>query len=63
MQQKGNKSKAKLRLVGASRHIKFGFLRKYVLKVLVNGDYKSLGDFARSRNADLLNALHGPLQL
>jgi uncharacterized radical SAM superfamily Fe-S cluster-containing enzyme len=54
--EKGNKSKAKLRLVGAGRHIKFGFLRKYVLKVLVNGDYKSLGDFARS--AVLISSMH-----
>jgi 7,8-dihydro-6-hydroxymethylpterin dimethyltransferase len=53
---KGNKSKAKLRLVGASRHIKFSFLRKYVLKVLLNGDYKSLGDFARS--AILISSMH-----
>jgi uncharacterized radical SAM superfamily Fe-S cluster-containing enzyme len=53
---KGNKSKAKLRLVGASRHIKFSFLRKYVLKVLLNGDYKSLGDFARS--AVLISSMH-----
>jgi uncharacterized radical SAM superfamily Fe-S cluster-containing enzyme len=53
---KGNKNKAKLRLVGASRHIKFTFLRKYVLKVLLNGDYKSLGDFARS--AVLISSMH-----
>ena len=53
---KGNKGKAKLRLVSASRHIKFSFLRKYVLKVLINGDYKSLGDFARS--AILISSMH-----
>lgn len=46
--QKGNKSKARLRLVGSARHIKFSFLRKYILKVLMDGDYHSLGDFARS---------------
>jgi uncharacterized radical SAM superfamily Fe-S cluster-containing enzyme len=44
---KGKKSKAKIRLVGAARHMKFGFLRKYVLGVLMSGDYKSLGNFAR----------------
>ena len=44
---KGSKNKAKLRLVGAARHMKFGFLRKYVLSVLMEGDYKSLGNFAR----------------
>ena len=53
---KGSKNKAKLRLIGASRHIKFSFLRKYVLKVLLNGDYKSLGDFARS--AVLISSMH-----
>jgi uncharacterized radical SAM superfamily Fe-S cluster-containing enzyme len=53
---KGSKNKAKIRLAGSARHIKFGFLRKYVLKVLVNGDYKSLGDFARS--AILISSMH-----
>jgi uncharacterized radical SAM superfamily Fe-S cluster-containing enzyme len=53
---KGNKSKAKLRLVGSARHIKFNFLRKYVLKVLMDGDYSSLGDFARS--ALMVSSMH-----
>jgi len=53
---KGNKSKAKIRLVGSARHIKFGFLRKYVLKVLMDGDYQSLGDFARS--ALMISSMH-----
>jgi uncharacterized radical SAM superfamily Fe-S cluster-containing enzyme len=44
---KGSKNKAKIRLVGAARHMKFSFLRKHVLGVLMEGDYKSLGDFAR----------------
>jgi uncharacterized radical SAM superfamily Fe-S cluster-containing enzyme len=44
---KGSKRKAKLRLVGAARHMKFSFLRKYVLRVLMEGDYQSLGNFAR----------------
>ena len=44
---KGSKNKAKIRLVGAARHMKFSFLRKYVRGVLMEGDYKSLGDFAR----------------
>ena len=30
---KGHKRKAKLRLVGALRHIKFGLLRKYLLPI------------------------------
>jgi len=45
--EKGRKSKAKLRLLGSARHMKFSFLRKYVLRVLMEGDYESLGDFAR----------------
>ena len=53
---KGNKNRAKLRLLGSSRHIKFNFLRKYVLKVLMDGDYQSLGNFARQ--AVLLSSMH-----
>jgi uncharacterized radical SAM superfamily Fe-S cluster-containing enzyme len=53
---KGSKSKAKLRLVGSARHIKFSFLRKYVLRVLMEGDYQSLGDFARS--ALMISSMH-----
>jgi uncharacterized radical SAM superfamily Fe-S cluster-containing enzyme len=53
---KGDKSKARLRLAGSARHIKFSFLRKYVLKVLTTGDYNSLGDFARS--ALMVSSMH-----
>jgi uncharacterized radical SAM superfamily Fe-S cluster-containing enzyme len=53
---KGSKSKAKLRLVGSARHIKFSFIRKYVLRVLMKGDYQSLGDFARS--ALMISSMH-----
>lgn len=53
---KGDKSKAKIRLAGAVRHIKFSFLRKYVFKVLSKGDYSSLGDFARS--ALMISSMH-----
>jgi uncharacterized radical SAM superfamily Fe-S cluster-containing enzyme len=53
---KGNKNRAKLRLVGAMRHVKFSFLRKYVLKVLTEGNYQSLGDL--QRKAILLSAMH-----
>ncbi len=53
---KGSKSKAKIRLVGAARHMKFSFLRKYVLRVLMEGDYKSLGDFAR--NMLMISSMH-----
>jgi len=45
---RGSKSKAKIRLAGAARHVKFSFLRKYVLRVLMEGDYQSLGDFVRT---------------
>jgi len=53
---KGDKSKAKIRLAGAVRHIKFSFLRKYVFNVLSKGDYSSLGDFARS--ALMISSMH-----
>ena len=53
---KGSKNKAKLRLVGAMRHVKFSFLRKYVFRVLTNGDYNSLGDL--QRQTILLSAMH-----
>jgi uncharacterized radical SAM superfamily Fe-S cluster-containing enzyme len=53
---KGNKTEAKLRLAGAIRYVKFGFLRKYVLGVLTKGDYKSLGDL--QRKSILLASMH-----
>ena len=53
---KGSKNRAKLRLIGAVRHVKFSFLRKYVLGVLMKGDYKSLGDL--QRQSILLSAMH-----
>ena len=53
---KGSKNKAKLRLVGAMRHVKFSFLRKYLLRVLTEGNYQSLGDL--QRKAILLSAMH-----
>ena len=53
---KGSKSKAKLRLMGSARHMKFSFLRKYVLRVLMEGDYQSLGDFAR--NMLMISSMH-----
>ncbi|MGD9131401.1 MAG: radical SAM protein [Candidatus Bathyarchaeota archaeon] len=43
----GHKRKAKLRLVGALRHIKFGLLRKYLLPILRTGSYNSLGELHR----------------
>ncbi|MCL2691607.1 MAG: radical SAM protein, partial [Candidatus Bathyarchaeota archaeon] len=53
---KGNKTEAKLRLAGAVRYVKFGFLRKYILGVLTKGDYKSLGDL--QRKSLLLASMH-----
>ncbi len=53
---KGSKNKAKLRLVGSMRYIKFGFLRKYVLGVVTKGDYDSLGDL--QRQSILLSSMH-----
>jgi len=53
---KGSKNKAKLRLFGAVRHVKFSFLRKYLLRVLTEGNYDSLGDL--QRKAILLSSMH-----
>ncbi len=53
---KGNKRRAKMRLLAAARHIKLGFLRKYVWKVIKEGDYKALGDL--QRQAILLSSMH-----
>jgi len=54
--EKGSKNKAKLHLLTAARHVKFGFLRKYLLRVLKEGDYKALGDL--QRNSILLSSMH-----
>jgi uncharacterized radical SAM superfamily Fe-S cluster-containing enzyme len=53
---KGSKKKAKLRLLGAARHVKFSFLRKYLLRVLTEGSYNSLGDL--QRKTILLSSMH-----
>jgi hypothetical protein len=54
--EKGSKNRAKLQMIGAAKHVKFSFLRKYILGVLLKGDYKSLGDL--QRQAILLSAMH-----
>ncbi len=41
---KGHTKRAKLRLVGALRHVKFGLLRRYVWPILKTGSYEALGD-------------------
>jgi len=52
----GSKKKAKLRLLAAARHVKFSFLRKYLLRVLTEGSYDSLGDL--QRKTILLSSMH-----
>lgn len=54
--KKGHKRKAKLRLIGALRHIKFGLLRKYLLPILRTGSYESLGDLHRKML--LISSMH-----
>jgi uncharacterized radical SAM superfamily Fe-S cluster-containing enzyme len=54
--QAGSMKKAKLRLLAAARHVKFSFLRKYLLKVLTEGSYSSLGDL--QRKTILLSSMH-----
>jgi len=44
---KGHGKRAKLRLIAALRHIKFGLLRKYLLPILQAGSYEALGDLHR----------------
>jgi len=44
---KGHGRRAKMRLIGSLRHIKFGFLRKYLLPILRTGSYESLGKLHR----------------
>jgi uncharacterized radical SAM superfamily Fe-S cluster-containing enzyme len=45
--EKGHDTKAKMRLMGSLRHIKFEMLRKYIWPLLKTGSYKSLGDLHR----------------
>jgi len=54
--KKGHKRKAKLRLVGTLRHIKFGLLRKYLLPILKTGSYESLGNLHRKML--LISSMH-----
>jgi len=53
---KGSKNKAKIGMIASARHVSFGFLHKYVLKVLTQGDYQSLGDL--QRKSLLLTSMH-----
>lgn len=53
---KGHKSRAKMHLIGALRHVKLGMLRKYVWPVLKTGSYKALGDL--HRKMIMISAMH-----
>ncbi len=54
--QKGHETRAKMRLVGALRHVKLGMLRKHLLPVLKTGSYEALGDL--QRKTILLSSMH-----
>ena len=54
--KQGHSKKAKLRLIGALRHIKFGLLRKYLMPILRTGSYESLGDLHRKML--LISSMH-----
>lgn len=54
---KGHTTRAKLRLFfGTFRHVKFSFLRKYILPVLTSGTYEALGDL--QKKSILLSSMH-----
>ena len=52
----GHGRRAKLSLLGALRHIKFGLLRKYLLPIVKTGSYESLGDLHRKML--LISSMH-----
>ena len=54
--RKGHETRAKMRLIGALRHVKFGMLRKYLMPVLKTGSYEALGDL--QRKTLLLSSMH-----
>jgi uncharacterized radical SAM superfamily Fe-S cluster-containing enzyme len=53
---KGHKTRAKMRLLGALRHTKFGLLRKYLWPILKTGSYDSLGELHRKML--LISSMH-----
>jgi len=53
---KGHGTRAKMRLLGALRHVKFGLLRKYLLPILKTGSYEALGEL--QRKSILLSSMH-----
>lgn len=52
----GHSVRARMRLIGALRHIKFSMLRKYIWPILKTGSYKSLGDL--HRRMLMISAMH-----
>ncbi|MFQ6081268.1 MAG: tetraether lipid synthase Tes [Candidatus Bathyarchaeia archaeon] len=53
---KGHEKRAKLRLMGALRHVKFGLLRKYIWPILKTGTYRALADLHMKML--LISAMH-----
>lgn len=53
---KGRNMRAKLRLLGAFRHVKFSLMRKYILPVLTKGTYEALGEL--QTKSILLSSMH-----
>jgi len=53
---KGHKTRAKMRLLSALRHTKFGLLRKYLWPILKTGSYESLGELHRKML--LISSMH-----
>ncbi|NIR86526.1 radical SAM protein [Candidatus Bathyarchaeota archaeon] len=54
--EKGHKRRAKIRLIGALRHVKFGLLRKYLMPIMSKGSYEALGDL--HRRMLMISAMH-----
>ncbi len=52
----GHETRAKMRLLGVMRYIKFDLLRKYLWPVLKTGSYKALGDLHRKML--MISAMH-----
>jgi len=54
--EKGHDKKAKMRMMGSLRHIKFGMLKKYIWPLLKTGSYDALGDL--HRRMLMISAMH-----
>jgi len=53
---KGHRTRARLQLMGALRHIKFSMLRKFLWPIIRTGSYESLGELHRKML--LISAMH-----